>query len=426
MGRVLVDGMACRPNMMRVALILFGVSISMAIFGRAAMAITLGPGFLLLLFAAGVSVVRASLFEIWRHPAAKLGMAITVMALLLTPLSLDPWKSVETIIRTSSLIYSGAAVATIVAARPMEEVVLLRRTLLVAALFSFLFILASWHITGEPLWPLNLRAHDVRTAFKAYSSVVACLLPVLVWLGAIEQGKWKVLAGLAVVLGIGCLLGNLGEMSRSGLAGASGAVLVVALIMVLNRFPQKLGLALLIGLAVMACLGFLIIAHKLSLAVQAGAYGTVLPHYLLDLHRQTIWGFTWTKFLEHPLLGWGVNASNEIEGARMKIPGMNQEFIPSHPHNFFLEFLVELGAPLTFLLILCCLLVFWGLVRRAWQGESAAWAGIGLMAAFWIAAMSNFSIWSYWWLLEVTLLAIVVVSHLSRPRPGIAPRTDSR
>lgn len=420
MGRVVLDGMAYRPGMMRVALILFGVSISMVIFGRAAMTITLAPGFLLLLAAVGVSVVCASLAKVWHHPAAKLGMATTAIALILTPMSLDPWKSVETIIRTSTLMYSGAAVAIIVAARPMGEIILLRRALLVSVSLSFLFILASWHIAGEPLWPLSLRVHDVRTAFKAYSSVVACLLPVLIWLGTIEQGRWRMLAGVAVVLGIGCLVGNFGEMSRSGLAGAVGAVMVVALLMLISRFPQSLRLALLAGIAVTACLGFLVIAHKLSLAVQAGAYGTVLPDYLLDIHRQTIWGFTWSKFLEHPLVGWGVNASNDIAGARVKIPGLNQEFIPSHPHNFFLEFLVELGAPLTFLLALCCLLIFWGLLRKAWGGESAAWAGIGLMAAFWIAALSNFSIWSYWWLLVVNLLGIVVASHLHRPRHELA------
>lgn len=420
MGQVVSNGTLDRSGMMRVALILFGVSVSMAIFGRAAIAITIAPGFLLLLAVAGISSLRDGLAKVWHHPAAKLGLVTTVIALLLTPMSLDPWKSVETIIRTSSLIYSGALVAVLVAARPMREAVLLRRTLLVSVSLSFLFILASWHIAGEPLWPLSLRVHDVRTAFKAYSSVVACLLPVLIWLGTIEQGRWRMLSGVAVVLGIGCLVGNFGEMSRSGLAGAVGAVMVVALLMLISRFPQSLRLALLAGIAVTACMGFLVIAHKLSLAVQAGAYGTVLPDYLLDTHRQTIWGFTWSKFLEHPLLGWGVNASNEIAGARVKIPGLNQEFIPSHPHNFFLEFLVELGAPLTFLLTLCCLLIFLGLLRKAWRGESAAWAGIGLMAAFWIAALSNFSIWSYWWLLVVNLLGIVVASHLCRPQHELA------
>ena len=65
---------------------------------------------------------------------------------------------------------------------------------------------------------------------------------------------------------------------------------------------------------------------------------------MIDAHRQFIWGFSLNKFKNNPLLGYGPDTSNFINDSQ-KIIGHEETgdmtFIPSHPHNFFIEILLR-------------------------------------------------------------------------------------
>ena len=80
-----------------------------------------------------------------------------------------------------------------------------------------------------------------------------------------------------------------------------------------------------------------------------------VPTSLIDPHRQFIWGFSLAKLKNNPLLGYGPDTSNFIDDSQ-KIIGHKRTgdmtFIPSHPHNFFIEILLELGILGTFSFIL--------------------------------------------------------------------------
>ena len=79
-----------------------------------------------------------------------------------------------------------------------------------------------------------------------------------------------------------------------------------------------------------------------------------MPFSILDPHRQFIWGFSLTKFIKRPLLGYGPDTSNFIEGGQRVIGSKytgDMTFIPSHPHNFLIELLLETGVLGTFLLL---------------------------------------------------------------------------
>ena len=71
-----------------------------------------------------------------------------------------------------------------------------------------------------------------------------------------------------------------------------------------------------------------------------------IPTELIDTHRQYIWGFSLNKFFNKPLLGYGPDTSNFIEGSQ-EIIGSNytgtMPYIPSHPHNFIIEILLDTG-----------------------------------------------------------------------------------
>ena len=71
-----------------------------------------------------------------------------------------------------------------------------------------------------------------------------------------------------------------------------------------------------------------------------------IPTSLIDPHRQFIWGFSLEKFKNNPLLGYGADTSNFIDDSQNIIKHEatgDMTFIPSHPHNFFIEILLELG-----------------------------------------------------------------------------------
>src|SRR3546814_12594177 len=68
-----------------------------------------------------------------------------------------------------------------------------------------------------------------------------------------------------------------------------------------------------------------------------------LPTFVIDAHRQVIWSFTLEHVAIAPWFGVGMNVVNNLPGAHELIPGINAEYIPSHPHNWILEIIVETG-----------------------------------------------------------------------------------
>ena len=123
-----------------------------------------------------------------------------------------------------------------------------------------------------------------------------------------------------------------------------------------------------------------------------------IPTSLIDQHRQFIWGFSLTKFKNNPLLGYGADTSNFISDSQ-KIIGHkttgNMTFIPSHPHNFFIEILLELGILGTFSFILFILFVNYEIFKMASNREK--FYLIFFNGYFWGSSLVNFSFWLGWW-----------------------------
>ena len=72
----------------------------------------------------------------------------------------------------------------------------------------------------------------------------------------------------------------------------------------------------------------------------------IVPTFLVDAHRQYIWSFSLKKISEKPLLGYGPDTSNFIEGSQEIIGSKytgTMPYIPSHPHNFLLEIILDTG-----------------------------------------------------------------------------------
>ena len=119
---------------------------------------------------------------------------------------------------------------------------------------------------------------------------------------------------------------------------------------------------------------------------------------ILDAHRQIIWGFSFSEFKKNPFFGVGADTSNFINNSQDVIGHAltgDMAYIPSHPHNFFLELLLETGI---FGLLNFLLLVFFTnyfLVKKLnFYCKSYI---IFFNGYFWSASMVNFSFWAAWW-----------------------------
>ena len=137
-----------------------------------------------------------------------------------------------------------------------------------------------------------------------------------------------------------------------------------------------------------------------------------IPLNIVDAHRQIIWGFTFDKFKNKPLFGYGPDSSNFIEGSQedigVKFTG-DMNFIPSHPHNFFFELLLETGLIGTTLFVLFLFLINFRIFKINNSVNFHIFL-IFLNAYFWGASLVNFSFWLEWWQGSYYLLLCLLAS----------------
>lgn len=124
-------------------------------------------------------------------------------------------------------------------------------------------------------------------------------------------------------------------------------------------------------------------------------------------HRLVIWHFAIDNALQHPLLGWGLDAARDIGGGRtfehsfavpwMELPyRVKAELLPLHTHNAWLQVWLELGlAGVVF--------AAW-LLRRLCLNAAANPTLLALLVAVVAIASFAYGAWQSWWL-SVCILA---------------------
>ena len=151
-------------------------------------------------------------------------------------------------------------------------------------------------------------------------------------------------------------------------------------------------------------------------------YNFKIPTQLIDAHRQYIWGFSLEKFKEKPFFGYGPDTSNFIPDGQKEIGSPDKckrcgtgtmKFIPSHPHNFLVELLLETGlfGTIFFLAFIC-------LINLKIAINSDNYDRFFLLFFnfyFWGASLVNFSFWLGWWQGSYFLiLALIFTKILSK------------
>ena len=112
--------------------------------------------------------------------------------------------------------------------------------------------------------------------------------------------------------------------------------------------------------------------------------------------RLVIWPYVAERVLEHPGLGWGLDASRTIGGP-----------VPLHPHNASLQIWLELGAVGAALIALLWAWIFVGLGQVLERDKAGAAACAGAASAYFTIGALSYGAWQEWWLALAALTAAV-------------------
>jgi O-antigen ligase len=229
---------------------------------------------------------------------------------------------------------------------------------------------------------------------KSYAAVMPCLAPVLLWAGFRLGGAWRIAAIAAVLLGFVIVhaTGN-----RAAIAGYGGALAFVLIALALKRAPRTVRLVAALGFAALAVGGVWYVVTHLPPMPYQGPETNRMPVWLVDAHRQAIWGFVFDKALERPWFGWGPSMANFLPGADDPVPGLGQTFVPLHAHNWVLQLFNDVGAVGLAPALAALAAFLLSIEARFRSGSNAALAALGLSGAFFVSMLANFSAWQGWW-----------------------------
>ncbi|MGO1118073.1 O-antigen ligase family protein [Rhodovibrionaceae bacterium A322] len=250
---------------------------------------------------------------------------------------------------------------------------------------------------GFPMSRLNRGATGL--ALFAWPVVILLQRKGLTWLA------WLLVAGLLVTL-------SFFESLAATVGFAAGALLFL-----IARFGPKLArLLLLLGLLIA-----LLTPPVLTKQMHAmGLDQDERFEYSLR-HRVYIWNFITDRWLEKPVLGWGFNASKALPvGDTPPFSEGLEHPVPSHPHNFALQVLGELGLP-GLLLITLIAVSIWQSLR---PGAEDGGAEMALMATSVVILMTAYGAWQGQWIANLFLAA--AFAYLARPAKEATAGQDGR
>lgn len=183
---------------------------------------------------------------------------------------------------------------------------------------------------------------------------------------------------------------------------AVGLVLGVGLLVWIwpRTAPQAMGVAAAVAILVMPLV---------VVAIRMLGLGAHLP--LSWAERVAYWDYAVDRIAEHPLRGWGLDASRAFS-----------PHIQLHPHNGAVQVWLELGALGAALAALVWLAAFRRLARD--ERTLLAAAAAGSAAVYLFFGLVSFGVWQEWWLALAALAAAIVglgEAAIRQDRPIDAP-----
>lgn len=389
---------------------IYGNVLTVLVFAGSFVASVLSPQSmapLIMFYAVGIAILNRHNFRITRGNALPIGVAFALLAWALSSAiwSVDPVLSLERSFRLFLMIVLAGVVSLVL---PTVRVGKRGALIIAAAIFCASGLIVLDAALGFPIGPHLQKGGDPYD--RTGPLFVLLLLPTF----TIIDGRFgrKASAGLVLLsLAAVFLLDN--KAAVLALALGLGAWVVF---MALRRFGPLLVVASVVLFTVVQPLG-LALFHAdikqwaLTSTVDAGIR-----------HRAYIWAFSAEKWTESPLIGWGMGTSRSIPGGDEWISLLRPdgteaghgEALPLHPHNAFLQILLEMG--LVGMALTVATLSIAG-YRFALLLEKGRLLGPGLAyvtAALTISSIS-FGAWQGWWVSAQLLVGALLVG-LARAR----------
>lgn len=141
---------------------------------------------------------------------------------------------------------------------------------------------------------------------------------------------------------------------------------------------------------------------------------------IIDAHRQIIWGFSFKEFKKNWVLGTGPDTSNFIKNSQIEIGHPltgDMTYIPSHPHNFLIELLLETGF---FGLISFFILIFYTNLLFIKKSNALDLKFLLFFNGyFWTSSLVNFSFWAAWWQGSYFIIIAILFSIINNKNLSI-------
>jgi len=275
-----------------------------------------------------------------------------------------------------------------------------RRRLVTVALASVLAGLALFSLEVLFDQPIYRWAKQIEGTVVAQDRAInrpAVIFGVLVWPVALMLRR-RGLGVAAWLLPAAYLVLSYWTTSQSAAVGMAAGLLVLAL----SSLSARVGRAAVAGLLVAGFVLAVPLSHRLYDSGLAQAEW--LPFSFR--HRIEIWDFTAERIAEKPLLGWGLDSSRAIPNAGRSSSFLDGNIVPLHPHNLFLQSLLELGVVGSAFLLALGLV----LVRRTKRlPEDAQPAALACFAAAVVIGCFAYGAWQTWWICSLLTAAFLLL-----------------
>jgi len=401
-----------------------GLAVPLLLFGRVTLAVAAAIAVIGLLATSDRSRLTAGINDAMRTPLGAMVWLTFALWLVSVVGSHEIDRSLKVWLRMAALLVVGVGLCAVLRDRRDLHRLALQALVAGAAACGLLALVALTVATGPYVWLMGHGEDAGGSALvagqvmKSYGTALALAMPVVLWAGFRLGGAWRLpalayqfLAVVALVL----------LQSRAGLLGGGLGIGLLAAWYILRSGRGWLLLVLLP--LVVAAVGFAFLENQRNNEIEA-ALG--LPVWLVDAHRQTIWQASMSYLPLAPWFGVGPDTINLLPGADDLIPGTYVNFVPSHPHNFVVEVLVETGAVGLTVMLATLLVLAAGLVRAIGRDGAAGVTLVAINVTFWLVNLISYSFWSYWWQACWVLLTALVAVSLTPGNMTSAGRRGSR
>ena len=396
---------------------LCGLAVPSFVYGRAVLALPLLAAVLILFLLPKRGTYWRAMIEKAGTPIGVLFLITLVLWLPSMFISPHPLRSFETWIRIP--VFVGLiTLFWALLSRDRAALSLALRVLIVANAISVVFALSSLTFLPEILSLARLSGWSAMPyegfrppdLIKAFASVGVLLVPVLMWAGRILGGRWQMLTtanaiGLIAIVWI--------TFNRSAMAGLLMMVVAGGILIMILRRNVKTNMIICVAFIALFVAILLWLYTTRGYIVAPADTVAILPPWLIDYQRQTIWAHSIDMAMRSPWFGNGINVINLLPGADVAMPRNTLNIIPSHPHNWLVEVFAETGvfgsvALVTLVVVLCLKLA--GEYLKS--GETAFFAALLVNVGYWSMGLLNVSFWSAWWQISYLLLTAICLAGL--------------